>query len=183
MEWLRLWWEGLRGMANGLFAVASPPNGGDAVIGRETRVLLRHYLEQGFGKAAVARQAGVSRRTVHRRIAPGQLDRELDDEPVRRFEAPPGHQGQGDFAEFKTPWAKRHVLVVVLGYSRLLWVPYYERQAMAVVMEGLQSPFRYFGGVPSELLFDRMKAVIVEDNREVGGRLMENLEFLRFAYH
>jgi len=28
-----------------------------------------------------------------------------------------------------------------------------------------------------------MKAVIVEDNREVGGRLIENTEFLRFAFH
>ena len=219
------------------------------MIGRETRVLLRHYLEQGLSKAAVARLAGVSRRTVHRWIAAGQLDRELDEErvrygprrpqsskldpykeiietrlagypdlsavrlceeiraagytggydqvrrhvrevrpqrqpePVKRFETPPGHQGQVDFAEFKTPWGKRHALVVVLGYSRLLWVRYYERQTMAVVMEGLEAAFRYFGGVPSELLFDQMKAVIVEDNREVGGGLMENPEFLRFAFH
>ena len=102
---------------------------------------------------------------------------------MQRFETPPGHQGQVDFAEFKTLWGKRHALVVVLGYSRRMWVRYYERQTMAVVMEGLESAFRYFGGVPSELLFDQMKAVIVEDNREVGGRLMENTEFLRFAFH
>ena len=53
------------------------------MIGRETRVLLRHYQEQGMSKAAVARLAGVSRRTVHRWIAAGQLDRELDEERVR----------------------------------------------------------------------------------------------------
>ena len=52
------------------------------MIGRETRVLLRHYLEKGLSKAAVARRVGVSRRTVHRWIAAGQLDRELDDERV-----------------------------------------------------------------------------------------------------
>ncbi len=63
-----------------------------------------------------------------------------------------------------------------------MWVRHYERQTMAVVMEGLESAFRYVGGVPSELLFDQMKAVIVEDNREVGGRRMENTEFLRYAY-
>ena len=38
-------------------------------------------------------------------------------EPVRRIETPPGHQGQVDFAEFRTPWGKRHALVVVLGYA------------------------------------------------------------------
>ena len=53
------------------------------MIGRETRVLLRHYLEQGASKAEVARRLGVSRRTVHRWIAAGELDRELDDEAVR----------------------------------------------------------------------------------------------------
>ncbi|MDE2772118.1 MAG: helix-turn-helix domain-containing protein [Gemmatimonadota bacterium] len=36
------------------------------MIGRETRVLLRHYLEQGLSKAAVARHCEVSERTVYR---------------------------------------------------------------------------------------------------------------------
>ena len=53
------------------------------MIGRETRVLLRHYLEQGMSKAAIARQVGVSRRTVYRWIVSGQLDRELDNEAMR----------------------------------------------------------------------------------------------------
>ena len=219
------------------------------MIGRETRVLLRHYLEQGMSKAAVARRLGISERTVYRWIAAGQLEREVDEgaveygprrpqpskldpykeiigarlaeypelsavrlykevraagyeggydqvkryvravrprppeEPVQRFETPPGHQGQVDFAEFSTPWGKRHALIVVLGYSRLMWLQYYERQTMAVVMEGLESAFRYFRGVPSELLFDQMKAVIVEDNRDIGGRLVENSEFVRFSLH
>ena len=217
--------------------------------GRETRVLLRHYLEQGMSKAAVARQAGVSRRTVHRWIVSGQLDRELDDEPVRygprrrrpskldpykeiievrlaeypelsavrlfeevraagyrggygqvkrhvrevrprppveqveRFETEPGHQAQVDFAEFRLPWGKRHALIVVLGYSRYMWLQYCERQTMAVVMRGLEAAFAHFRGVPAEILFDQMRAVVIEDCRADGGRLTENPEFLRFAGH
>ena len=204
------------------------------MIGRETRVLLRHYLEQGANKAAIARQVGVSRRTVYHWIASGQLDRELDDkavkygprrprpskldpykgiiqarlaeypelsavrlfdevrsagypggydqvkryvrrvrprppeEPVQRFETPPGHQGRVGFAEFRLPWRKRHALLVVLGHSRLMWLQYYERQTMPVVMRGRESAFRYFRGVPSELLFDQMKAVVIEDGRRDG---------------
>ena len=53
------------------------------MIGRETRVLLRHYLEQRMSKAAVARKLGISGRTVYRWIAAAQLDRELDDGTVR----------------------------------------------------------------------------------------------------
>ena len=102
---------------------------------------------------------------------------------MQRFETPPGHQGQVDFAEFRLPWGKRHALIVVLGYSRYMWLQYYERQTMTVVMRGLEAAFGYFGGVPSELLFDQMKAVIVEDGRPSGGRLVENPEFLRFSFH
>jgi len=53
------------------------------MIGRETRMLLRHYLEQGASKSALARQLGVSRETIHRWIRDGELDRDLDGEPVR----------------------------------------------------------------------------------------------------
>ena len=44
------------------------------MIGREKRVLLRHYLEQGMNKAVIARDLGVSRRTVYHWIETGQLE-------------------------------------------------------------------------------------------------------------
>jgi len=219
------------------------------MYGREQRVLLRHYLEQGLSKTEVARTLGVSRRTLYHWIHGGQLDRDLDNAPVRyrsrpavarkidgyremiqirlaeyprltatrlfdevraagyaggytqvkdyvrearpgppadpvvRFETPPGLQAQVDFAEFRLPWGKRFALLVVLGYSRLMWLQYYPRQTLAVLMRGLEEAFMAFGGVPAELLFDQMKAVIIDDQREVGGKLLENIEFVRFAAH
>ena len=50
-------------------------------------------------------------------------------------------------------------------------------------MSGLEAAFHYVGGVPAELLFDQLKAVILEDRRPGGGRVLENPEFLRFAAH
>ena len=155
------------------------------MYGREKRVLLREYLEQGWSKSALAGKLGIGRRTVHRWIESGQLERDIDEEAVRyksrpaverkidaygpiiearlqaypllsavrlheeikaagyagsytqvkeyvrqvrpvtadpvvRFETPPGHQGQVDFAHFRLPWGRRWALLVVLGYSRLL---------------------------------------------------------------
>jgi hypothetical protein len=54
---------------------------------------------------------------------------------------------------------------------------------MRTLIDGLEDAFRYFGGVPQELLFDQMKAVITRDLRLQGGALVSNLEFLRFAHH
>ena len=65
--------------------------------------------------------------------------------------------GQVDFGTFTLPWGRRHALVIVLSYSRLLWLQFYTRQTMPVLMEGLESAFDRFGGVPEELLFDQMR--------------------------
>lgn len=217
--------------------------------GQETRMLLRHYLEQGVSKRALARKLGVSRETIHRWIREGELDRDLDEGPVRygprrevatkldpykaiiharlvaypelsgvrlleeiraagypggytqlkeyvakvrprppeeplvRFETPPGHQAQVDFADFRLPWGKRYALLVVLGYSRLLWLRYFPRKDMHCLIAGLEAAFQFFGGVPRELLFDQMKSVITKDMRLEGGDLVRNLEFLRFSAH
>lgn len=104
-------------------------------------------------------------------------------EPVVRFETEPGAQAQVDFAEFSFPWGKRYALLVVLGYSRLLWLRFYATQDMRALFAGLEEAFRFFGGVPREILFDQMASVITKDLRDQGGRLVENAEFLRFAAH
>jgi hypothetical protein len=54
---------------------------------------------------------------------------------------------------------------------------------MHTLIRGLEDAFAYFGGVPHELLFDQMRAVITRDERLTGGPLVRNTEFLRFAAH
>src|SRR5690606_21099325 len=52
------------------------------------------------------------------------------EEPVVRFETPPARQAQVDFAEFRLPWGKRYALLVVLGYSRHMWVGFYVKAGL-----------------------------------------------------
>ena len=73
--------------------------------------------------------------------------------------------------------------MVVLSHSRLLGLCFYRRQTMAVLTDGLERAFARFGGVPKELLFDQMRAVVLSDQRVGGGELVLNAEFLRFAAH
>ena len=81
--------------------------------------------------------------------------------------------GQVDFARpSPCPGGRRHALVVVLSHFRLLWLCLYRRQTMAMLIEGPESAFAPFGGVPKELLFDQMRAVVLSDKRVRGGELV-----------
>lgn len=105
------------------------------------------------------------------------------DEPVVRFETPPGKQAQVDFGRFRLPWGLRSCLLVVLGYSRVLWLTFYRRKDLRTLFMGLESAFQFFGGTAEELLFDQMRTVITRDDRLRGGDLVTNAEFRRFAAH
>jgi transposase len=76
-----------------------------------------------------------------------------------------------------------YALVVVLGHSRLHWVQFYPRQDLRTLIHGLETCFAAWGGVPRELLFDQMRAVLTRDDRLSGGSLVRNLELTRFARH
>ena len=58
------------------------------MYGWDTLVLLKHYLESGLSKTAIARQLGVSRRAIYHWIRTGQLDRELSGAAGARRAAP-----------------------------------------------------------------------------------------------
>jgi transposase len=98
-----------------------------------------------------------------------------------RYEVSPGEQAQVDFATFKSPFGTLYALLVVLSWSRYLWVRFYYHQDQLTVLDGLHRAFVSFGGVPGSLLFDRMKTAVVRS--ESNGKAVFNEEMLRFAAH
>lgn len=85
-----------------------------------------------------------------------------------RFETPAGRQAQVDFAEFRVefdsePGTARKVwlFAMVLGHSRYLWGQFVMHQDLPTVLRCHMEAFEHFGGVPREILYDRMKTAVL----------------------
>jgi transposase len=105
-----------------------------------------------------------------------------------RFETPPGQQAQVDFAQFRVRFtsAPDSVQIVwlfsmVLGFSRLIWGRFAQRQTMQTVLACHRAAFEAIGGVPREILYDRMKTAVLGEDED--GRVVYNKTLGEFARH
>jgi transposase len=105
-----------------------------------------------------------------------------------RFETPPGHQGQVDFAHFEVvftdePSETRIVWLfsLVLGYSRLIWARFVMHQDLQTVLRCHMAAFAAIGGVPQEILYDRMKTAVTGEDDQ--GHIVYNRALVDFARH
>ncbi len=102
-----------------------------------------------------------------------------------RFETEPGLQAQFDWGDFQIqePDGRTttiYAFVIVLGYSRAMYVEFVERCTLDVFMDCHIRAFRYLQGVPAEIFYDNMKNVVI--GRE-NGKVVFNIESLHFAHH
>jgi transposase len=105
-----------------------------------------------------------------------------------RFETLPGQQAQVDFAYFKViftdePTQVRGVWLfsIVLGYSRYLYTYFVPRQDLPTLVRCHLAAFTDFGGVPRELLYDRMKTAVLGE--EPPGQVIYHPTLLEVARH
>jgi transposase len=105
-----------------------------------------------------------------------------------RFETPPGDQAQVDFAQFRVRFTDEPDSVQVvwlfsmfLGYSRLIWGRFVYRQTMQAVLACHKAAFGAIGGVPREILYDRMQTAVTGEDEE--GRVVYNPTLGAFARH
>ena len=88
-------------------------------------------------------------------------------EAYQRLRTLPGEQGQVDWAHFGKLTIGRAVralwaFVMVLSYSRKLFLRFYFGAAMPAFLHGHVSAFAFFRGVPRELLYDNLKSAVLE---------------------
>jgi len=92
-------------------------------------------------------------------------------EAYLRLRTLPGEQGQVDWAHFgkvTVGHAKRplYAFVMVLSWSRQLFVTFSYSAAMASFLRGHVEAFAAFGGVPRVLLYDNLKSAVLDRQGE-----------------
>jgi transposase len=139
--------------------------------------LLREIRERGYAGGYTALQDFL--RTI-RPAAPPPFE--------RRFETAPGKQAQVDVAHFRTtftddPGTERIVWLfsLVLGHSRMMWARFVDRQDLAAVLRCHIGAFEALGGVPEQILYDRMKTAVLGEADERG--IVYNTKLLDLAAH
>jgi len=100
-----------------------------------------------------------------------------------RIETPPGEQAQCDWANCGSvligkAWRKLSAFVMVLSYSRLMFVEFTLSQCLEDFLQCHINAFRAFGGVPKKILYDNLKAVVLSRS---GADIRFNPAFMEFA--
>ena len=121
--------------------------------------------------------------TVRRYV--GSIKEQRDRTAYIRFETMPGQQAQVDFGDFQIlnpdgTTTTVYCFIMVLGYSRHMYVEFIERCTMANFLACHQHAFGFFGGIPAEILYDNMKNVVI---KRLAGAIQWNQTFASFCAH
>ncbi len=100
--------------------------------------------------------------------------------PTVRFETGPGEQAQVDWG---STWVylgeepvRVHLFVMVLGFSRRLFVKAYLSEGLGPLLDGHAAAFAHFGGRTSTILYDNPRTIVSEKD-EATGRVVWNATF------
>lgn len=134
-------------------------------------VLLRELHNQGFRG---------SLRILQRHLR----DLRVKVKPVfLRIETPPGQQAQCDWAHCGSVLVGKtrrnlSAFVMVLSYSRLMYVEFTLSQCLEDFVQCHINAFRAFGGIPTKILYDNLRQVVLS---RFGADIRFNPSFMEFA--
>ena len=103
-----------------------------------------------------------------------------------RFETAPGLQSQVDWKENLKMISKHgelfevNIFLMVLGYSRTKFVKLTSDKTQKTLFECMNEAFKYFGGVPKEIVFDNMATVVDRANSRIGNVKL-NTKFVQYS--
>lgn len=103
-----------------------------------------------------------------------------------RFETNPGLQAQVDWKEDKRMVSRNgevfqiNIFLIILGFSRLKYIELTLDKSEDTLQKVLINSFKYFGGIPREILFDNMKTV-VDHSKSNYSQAVLNQDFYQFS--
>jgi transposase len=140
-------------------------------VGYNAAVLYRELEGRGYGG---------SYPSLVKYIRPWREEERENNPATARFETEPGHQGQVDWGSarvwFETEQLRVHLFVMVLGFSRRIFVRGYLNERMSALLDGHASAFAHFGGRTETILYDNPRT-IVESKDETNGEVVWNRRF------
>jgi transposase len=147
-------------------------------------VIAKRFAEVGYNAMVLHRElqdAGYegSPRSVRRFV--GRLREAARPEVATlRFETGPGEQAQVDWGMIGV-WIgevriKVHLFVMVLGFSRRIFVRAYEHERLMNLLDGHQAAFEHFGGRTRALLYDNPRTIVLSKD-EANGTVEWNRRF------
>jgi len=95
-----------------------------------------------------------------------ELKGDMQKQATIRFETNPGLQAQVDWKE-RMKLISKHgeiytidIFLMVLGYSRMKYIELTINKAQNTLFQAMVNGFKYYEGVPKEILFDNMRTVV-----------------------
>lgn len=180
---------------------AQRDQGHDLLVGRKNRVLKKSKLEpfMPLMKELLAKFPDITGRRMYEEVQGAGYEGGVSilrdhlhkmrplprREPVVRFETEPGVQGQMDWSPYTIPFTrsgKAQVLCFsyVLAFSRRHYIDFTLHRDFFTLIRRHQDAFNYFGGVPSECLYDGEKTILL---RWEAGRAVYSPAFVGFITH
>jgi transposase len=137
-----------------------------------------------FQELRAARGYGGGYDTVRNAVRPLRAEAAAASLTQRRFETGPGEQAQVDWGQVRVRFASGpaavHVFVMTLGFSRRAWAEGYEHERIDSLLSAHEHAFEHFGGHTGEILYDRMRTVVLGT---MEGKVRWNATFEAFAEH
>lgn len=103
-----------------------------------------------------------------------------------RYETSPGLQAQVDWKESIKMTSKTgeiyeiNIFLMVLGYSRIKFLKLTSDRTQKTLFHCMNEGFKYFKGVPREILFDNMPTVVDRANSRIGN-IKINGKFMQYS--
>jgi transposase len=164
-KWLQRAWSPQRraGQARGLDPWESFLRGRAPEVSFNAAVLHRELLAQGYKG---------SYPTVVRYLRPWREESLRDQRSTVRFETDPGEQAQVDWG---SAWVwlgeqrvRVHLFVMVLGYSRRIFVRGYLGEGLEPLLDGHARAFEHFGGRTATILYDNPRTIVLSKDEASG---------------